>query len=344
MAGGLGGTGNTGGTGTGGAAGGSSGQRPCDIYAAGNTPCVAAHSTVRALFGAYSGPLYQVKRADGMTKDIPPLSPGAVADAAAQDTFCMGTTCTVWRIYDQSGHGNFVEAETPSSTVGGASGMTAANASQESLMVGGRKVYSLYMKGSQAYWRDGSKTGMPTGSQPQGIYMVTSGKHFNSGCCFDYGNGELSRHYEAGPTMDAIYFGSSMQWAHGAGAGPWILADMEDGMIAWGSGGNNPNLLSQPFTYVTAMEKNDGTANFALKAADATSPTLNTYWSGSLPASKKPMKKQGSIVLGSGGDCCLTNTNLSFGTFYEGAIVAGYPSDATDSAIHANIVAAGYGK
>ena len=278
-----------------------------------------------------------------MTKDIPVLSPGAAADASMQDTFCMGTTCTIWRIYDQSGRGNFLEAETPTSTVGGDTGMTAASATAESLMVGGRKVYSLYMKGSQAYWRDGSKTGMPTGSQPQGIYMVTSGKHVSSGCCFDYGNGELSRHYEAGPTMDAIYFGTSMQWAHGAGAGPWILADMEDGMIAWGSGGNNPNSVSQSFNYVTAMEKNDGTANFALKAADATSPTLNTYWSGSLPASKRPMKKQGAIVLGSGGDCCLTNSNLSFGTFYEGAIVAGYPTDATDNAIHANIVAAGYG-
>ena len=132
-----------------------------------------------------------------MTKDIPVLSPGAVADASMQDTFCMGTTCTIWRIYDQSGRGNFLEAETPTSTVGGNTGMTAANASQESLMVGGRKVYSLYTKGSQAYWRDGSKSGMPTGSQPQGIYMVTSGKHVSSGCCFDYGNAELSRRYEA---------------------------------------------------------------------------------------------------------------------------------------------------
>lgn len=26
-------------------------QGPCDIYKAGGTPCVAAHSTVRALFG-----------------------------------------------------------------------------------------------------------------------------------------------------------------------------------------------------------------------------------------------------------------------------------------------------
>jgi non-reducing end alpha-L-arabinofuranosidase len=36
-------------------------QRPCDIYAAENTPCVAAHSTVRSLYAKYTGALYQVK-------------------------------------------------------------------------------------------------------------------------------------------------------------------------------------------------------------------------------------------------------------------------------------------
>src|SRR6185437_3413893 len=36
-------------------------QEPCDIYAAGGTPCVAAHSTTRALYAAYTGPLYQVR-------------------------------------------------------------------------------------------------------------------------------------------------------------------------------------------------------------------------------------------------------------------------------------------
>ncbi|MFG2059327.1 arabinofuranosidase catalytic domain-containing protein [Micromonospora sp. NPDC048930] len=29
-------------------------------------------------------------------------------------------------------------------------------------------------------------------------------------------------------------------------------------------------------------------------------------------------------------------------TFYEGAMVAGYPSDATEDAVQANVVAAGY--
>ncbi|CAL3966754.1 unnamed protein product, partial [Diplocarpon coronariae] len=32
---------------------------PCDIYASGGTPCVAAHSTTRALYRAYTGSLYQ---------------------------------------------------------------------------------------------------------------------------------------------------------------------------------------------------------------------------------------------------------------------------------------------
>ncbi|HEV8549977.1 MAG TPA: arabinofuranosidase catalytic domain-containing protein, partial [Polyangiaceae bacterium] len=126
--------------------------------------------------------------------------------------------------------------------------------------------------------------------------------------------------------------------------GPWIMADMEDGMVAQGGSGKNNSDMSQTSTYVTAMEKNNGTTEFALKAADATKSPLNTYYQGALPPGKNPMKKQGSIVLGSGGDCCLTNNNLSEGTFYEGAIVAGYPSNATDDAIHENIVKAGYGK
>ncbi|MEU8280396.1 arabinofuranosidase catalytic domain-containing protein, partial [Microbispora bryophytorum] len=46
-------------------------SQPCDIYAAGGTPCVAAHSTTRALYGNYNGSLYQVRRSsDNATRDI----------------------------------------------------------------------------------------------------------------------------------------------------------------------------------------------------------------------------------------------------------------------------------
>ena len=49
---------------------------------------------------------------------------------------------------------------------------------------------------------------------------------------------------------------------------------------------------------------------------------------------------QGAIILGIGGD----NSDGAVGTFYEGAMLRGYTTDATDDAMQANIVAAGYGK
>jgi hypothetical protein len=49
---------------------------------------------------------------------------------------------------------------------------------------------------------------------------------------------------------------------------------------------------------------------------------------------------QGGIVLGVGGD----NSGTSDGNFYEGVMTTGYASTATDNAIQANIVNAGYGK
>jgi non-reducing end alpha-L-arabinofuranosidase len=64
-----------------------------------------------------------------------------------------------------------------------------------------------------------------------------------------------------------------------------------------------------------------------------------------LPGGYSPMKKQGAIVLGSGGDCCKPGggADLSAGTFYEGVMTSGDPSDATENAVQANITAAGYG-
>jgi hypothetical protein len=55
-------------------------------------------------------------------------------------------------------------------------------------------------------------------------------------------------------------------------------------------------------------------------------------------SSYDPMRKQGAILLGNGGD----NSNGSQGTFYEGAMTAAgtFPSDATDQKVQANVVAA----
>lgn len=87
-------------------------EGPCDIYAADGNPCVAAHSSTRALYASYNGPLYQVMRqSDGKTLDIGVVKPtekdpGGYADAAAQDAFCANTYCWITVLYDQSGKGN----------------------------------------------------------------------------------------------------------------------------------------------------------------------------------------------------------------------------------------------
>ena len=315
---------------------------PCDIYKNGGTPCIAAHSTVRVLLSTYTGPLYQVRRSsDNSTKDIYAVANGTAADGAAQDAFCSGTQCVITKIYDQSGKGNFLEYQGSGSSVGGRD--NPAVATTESFFLGGHKVYSLYIKPANSYWRNGSSTGVPLGSAPEGMYMVTSGKHYNGGCCFDYGNSETDRKPDGAGTMDAIAFSSITAWGTGAGPGPWIGADLEYGIFTQGSSGKNPNNPSQTSTYVTAVMKNNGMTEFQIKGGNSTSGGLSTYYKGSLPSGWSPMRKQGAIVLGSGGDCCLTNTNLSEGTFYEGAIVSGYPADSIENAVQANIVAAGYG-
>src|SRR6266540_5326823 len=86
-------------------------QGPCDVYAAAGDPCVAAHSTTRALYASYNGPLYQLRRlSDNAVRNIGVVKPAALpfpdaggyADAAAQDAFCADTTCLISVLYDQS--------------------------------------------------------------------------------------------------------------------------------------------------------------------------------------------------------------------------------------------------
>jgi hypothetical protein len=144
--------------------------------------------------------------------------------------------------------------------------------------------------------------------------------------------------------MDAINFGTQCWFGGCSGSGPWVQADLEWGLYSGGSQSWNPRQRAFTSKFVTAMLKNNGTSRFALKGADAQTGGLTTLWDGALPGGYSPMKKQGAIVLGSGGDCCKPGggANLSAGTFYEGAMVAGYPSDATDDAVQADITAAGY--
>jgi len=61
-------------------------------------------------------------------------------------------------------------------------------------------------------------------------------------------------------------------------------------------------------TYVTAIEKNNGASEYALKGGDATTGKLSSFYKGKLPFTQA---KERAIMLGSGGDCCYSNTTLS---------------------------------
>jgi hypothetical protein len=310
---------------------------PCDIYASGGTPCVAAHSTTRALYAAYNGSLYQVRRSsDNTTRDIGVLSAGGYANAAAQDSFCSGTTCVITIIYDQSGRGNHLTQAPGGGAAGGPDIL--ANATAAPTTINGNRAYGVYVAAGTGY-RNDRTSGIATGDQSQGMYAIFDGTHYNGGCCFDYGNAETSNNDTGNGHMEAIYFGNIKVWGYGAGNGPWVMADLENGLFSGVNQHLNSNDPTVNYRYLTAIVKG-GPNQWAIRAGNAQSGGLSTFYSGVRPnvSGYNPMHKEGAIILGIGGD----NSKGSAGTFYEGVMTSGYPSDATESSVQANIVAAGY--
>lgn len=315
---------------------------PCDIYAAGGTPCVAAHSTTRALYNSFNGALYQVTRgSDNATTDVAPLFKGGVANAVTQDLFCLGTTCLITAIYDQSGKNNHLTAAPPGGDAAGPNpgGFDfVAGATGAPVTLNGQKAYGVFTTLATGYRID-KTNGVAQGNDPEGIYAVLDGTHYNGDCCFDYGNAE-SNNLDTGAThMEALYFGTSGGTAHGAGNGPWIQADLENGLFAGNqSGSTNPSNPSIDYRFVTGIVKGNSSNLWSIRGGNSQNGALSTFYAGPRPPGYYPMNKEGSIILGIGGD----NSDRAQGTFYEGAMTAGYPTDATENKVQANVVAAGY--
>lgn len=207
------------------------------------------------------------------------------------------------------------------------------------MTVGGHAAYGVFVSAGVGY-RDNTTTGVATGSAPEGTYMVTSGHHVNNRCCFDYGNAETSGNDTGNGHMDALNFGTECWFScSGAGSGPWVEADLENGLF-FGANGSHPSNTGNSSEFVTALLKNNGTTTYAIKGGNAQSGSLTTWYDGALPnlGGYTPMQKEGAIVLGTGGD----NSNGSDGSFFEGVMTAGYPTDAADNAVQANITSVGY--
>ncbi len=326
---------------------------PCDIYAAAGDPCVAAHSTTRALYASYNGPLYQVLRqSDGKTRDIGVVQPvassipdpGGYADAAAQDAFCANTYCWITTIYDQSPkHNDLTQAPRggfSGPAMGGLNNIPLADMAPITVM--GHKVYGIFIEPGMGLRHDDAR-GTAVDDQAEGQYWVINGRHFNSGCCFDYGNAEIDSRDDDNGTMETAYFGDAPWWFHGKAPGPWIMTDQENNLVGCvnANGSKTCSLPDITWRFVTAIAKGEP-HHWTSMGGDAQSGALSVMFDGPrVNDTYDPMRKQGAILLGNGGD----NSNGSQGTFYEGAMTAAgtFPSDATDQMVQANIVAAHYG-
>jgi len=301
--------------------------RPCDLFASA-TPCVAAFSTTRSLYRAYTGPVYQVTRQSDKAQTNIGLLPDGYANAARQDTFCAHTSCTITKLYDQSPHHNDL---TPAPPGGAAHGPgpngydLPAVANALPITVAGHKVYGIAISAGMGYRNDQPKQTAVHG-QPEGVYMVTSALHLNEKCCFDFGNAETNNLDNKAGHMDAINI-----MCHGNPCSPDEGLDMEDGIYGH---------LKVPArtAFVTDMGTSDGQHTYAIYQGNAQSGSLTTTGTIPLPVGYQPMRQEGAILLGIGGD----NSNWATGYFFEGAMTRGMPGTQVLNAVHSNIVAAVY--
>ncbi len=326
-------------------------EGPCDIYAAGGAPCAAAHSSTRALYASYNGPLYQVMRqSDGKTLNIGVVQPSALdgggyADAAAQDAFCANTYCWITTLYDQSGKGNNL-VQAPRGGTGSPTAMGGFNsvpiADMAPITILGHKAYGIFIQpGMGLRWNDAKGTAVD--DQAEGQYWVINGQHYNNGCCFDYGNAETDSRDDGNGTMETTYYGNATAWYRGSGQGPWIMTDQENNLVGCVNPDGSKNCASLPsinWRFVTATA--DGEPHhWRSMGGDAQNGELKIMFDGPrINNTYDPMRKQGAILLGNGGD----NSNGSQGTFYEGAMTAAgtFPTSETNQKLQANVVAAKY--
>ena len=114
------------------------------------------------------------------------------------------------------------------------------------------------------------------------------------------------------------------------------MGDLENGLWAGNFSPFTDNKVVT-FPFVTGMVKGDkaGANHWTIKVGDATSGTLTTPFDGQRPRPiYNPMRKQGAVGLGTGGD----NSNAARGNWFEGLMTNDYSSNEADDKVQANIV------
>ena len=174
-----------------------SAKGPCDILAAANNPCVAAHSTVRALYEQYDGPLYTVTNPNNASANISTLEPGGFANITAHEVFCATVDCVISTIFDHSPQGNHLRQRISDGVV-----HKMVNASKHKIAVaGGVEVFGMWFDSGHGYHVDVT-TGVAKGNDPESIYAVMSGNVPTLPCialnirmhCFEHALNEWQAH------------------------------------------------------------------------------------------------------------------------------------------------------
>jgi hypothetical protein len=263
--------------------------RTCDIYAAGGTKCIAAHSSTRALYKNYYGRMYDLVRdandserkynkfAASRVLTIFPKTRGGVADVAAHDAFCKGAkTCEILRVYDQSNNSNNMErflGSTPRTPMPTWNNLSDANAAP--VMVDGSKAYGIFFEKGQGGYRRLITQNVPKNADHYGIYAIFDARHYSGPCCMGYGIAQTDGKNNGPGTMETLYYGDtarendkpvafkdgkgfSVAWSWGKGSvGPWLMGDFEWGVFAGNNiGQNNENApIPHSWDFVTGFLK-----------------------------------------------------------------------------------------
>ena len=155
--------------------------------------------------------------------------------------------------------------------------------------------YSGSSSSNSTVWNHTTKN-IATGDQAEAMYSVVDGKSYGQWCCFDYGNAEFDGIDDGNATMEAIYWGADTQFGQsGGGSGPWVAADLENGMFEGYENGSTKvasNTSVTGFPYVTAMLKGLSAPNCPAgldRAPDASRSRLATRRQASSRGSGTPI-------------------------------------------------------
>ena len=186
----------------------------------------------RALYGAYSGTLYQ----SGAPPTRPPRtsrfsSAGGFADRPFKTSFCSGTTCTISILYDQSPNHNDLTNRRRLYWL--PNGGNEANAADGKITVGGHTRPRDLRQQPSAERRlpEQQDQRLATGDQPEAMYMVLDGTASARSAASITATPRPTGRTTATPRWRPSTGAPRRSGRRGGGNGPWVAADLENGMF-----------------------------------------------------------------------------------------------------------------